>query len=68
MMNKLDFLIMQVKAEQSFRAIMERFNNNFEVKNANPTNLPADNGAGQRDNAPQPNDIPGGNVYPSPSA
>lgn len=63
-MNKLDFMIMQLKASQSFRAIMERINKNFEVMNANQTNVPQDNSAGQLNNPPPTGDVPSGDVYP----
>jgi hypothetical protein len=67
-MNKLDFLIMQLKAEQKARSIMERVQRNFEgAQNANPQDIPQDNQPGQLDNPAQPGNVPGGNIYPGPA-
>lgn len=63
-MNKLDFLVMRLKAEQTFRQIMENIEKHFEVTNADSQNLPPDNGAGQPLDPSQPGNIPGGNIYP----
>ncbi len=64
-MNALQFFTAQLEAEQRFRQVMEDFTSKFEVNNANPTQVPQDNGGGQLNNSPQPNNLPAGNVLPA---